>query len=80
MAKKPEIVPKSRRTPDDIAATVDVLNVTLFALLSDEFLRDSSVKGRMLMALSGIRNSGDMTEEFILAYDRAIDRVKSLGT
>lgn len=81
MPKKPpivEVVPKSARTLADITGTVDVLNVTLSALLSDAILNDPSVKGRLLLSMTAIRDSGRLIPDLKIAYDRAIDLIQSL--
>lgn len=84
MPKKPpivEIVSQSKkRTLDDIAAAVDVLNVMVSGLLSDAVLLDPAIKGRLLLLMHAIRDTGRLIPDLKIAYDRAIDWVESLRT
>lgn len=84
MPKKPpvvEVLPKSTRTLDDIAATVDVMNVQLSALLAEMMLVNPGAKQRMLASLQAIRaQATGMPANLKVAYDRAIDIIQSMRT
>jgi hypothetical protein len=72
-------IPKSSQTFDEVAASANVLNALVSALLAEAVLRDSNAKHRMLLGLRAIRDNAGMKPEFKEAYDRAIDLVECLG-
>ncbi|MGB0061301.1 hypothetical protein, partial [Candidatus Binatus sp.] len=65
---------------EDISAHLDVIHVTLFALLADAVSLDAKLKSRLLITMRAVRDHPATIPQLTQAYNRAIDLIESLQT